>query len=91
MLEDNKKPELSEEELEKATGGHTNINLSGYGIRIDTQRSGYCKYCNANRNLIFVGTDKGWVDGSYQLDCNKWRCTECNNDNYYIIYDGVLI
>ena len=90
MSKENKKIELSEDDLEKATGGLIDTNLSGMFININTERTGYCKYCDENRTLTYVGSAGGWI-GNDLINCNLWRCTVCNNENYYSVWDGTLI
>ena len=85
--------DLNNEDLEKvAGGGHLDYypEFKGY-FDFGTKKIGYCKYCNANRTLVFVGREEGWYDGQSMDDCNKWKCSECHNDNFFTVNEGMLI
>ena len=83
MSEEKKTVELKEEELEKGSGG--------FGIDDEEEETKYCKYCGANKILIYQGPTIGWDKYGIKHHCDVWRCSECGNDNYYDTLAGVLI
>ena len=93
MSEENKAVELKEEDLEKVTGGETiYINyLAGISFTENVStNTAYCKYCKADRTLVFVGAGYGY-EGCNRLQCNLWRCQVCNCDSYIDLGSGRLL
>ena len=92
MIEENKAIELKEEDLVKVTGGDIYMNnLAGnsYNKYVTTENA-YCKYCNTERTLLFVGTDIGY-EGFNAYQCNIWRCQVCNCNSYIRTGNGKLL
>lgn len=89
--------ELSEEELQQVSGGLSDerfaiVEGEQYVVGV-TQKTGYCKYCNGEKLLTYIGTGTGWDSVMHGMNwkCNLWKCTECNKDNYYTCSGGRLI
>ena len=113
MSEENKTVELTEEDLEKVSGGKTipgmekdsktreettpsPTNTKIYDANMadsanplfawETEKNGYCKYCESNQKLLF-----SWRDTVNGKSCNVWVCRTCNGENYYSQSVGELM
>ena len=81
--------QLKDCELKKVSGG-SNSELAGRQV-YGTKKIGYCKYCDAEKLLEYVGAQTGFVQKLSMGLCNKWRCPDCQCDNYYQQSSGILL
>ena len=88
----NKLRELTDEELEQVSGGTDIYNMDlGGNPEENTQKIGYCKYCHNTLTLTYVGSEMGWLGGLPYRWCNKWKCSNCRQNNFYTSENGNLL
>ena len=55
-------------------------------IAWETEKNGYCKYCESNQKLLF-----SWCTIVNEKSCNVWVCRTCNGENCYSQSVGELM
>ena len=74
--------EVSDEELEKISGG---VDFNDFRVWK------YCKYCRTYTYQIRDAAGKGWDQYGDEHLCHLFECCTCHNINYYDKETGKLI